>query len=90
MQIQRDLKHQIYVEWQQGPHGFKRAWIRRASPDKDWAGTRRYVNVVRVESLGGGPAGSSTDFPIFNNLPDEQVLIAFVAAVCGVTGCQIP
>ncbi len=90
MNIQHDQKGQPFVEWAQGPNGFKRAWIRHAPADKDWAATGRYVNVVRIEALGGGPAGSSTDFPIFGTLPDEQVLVAFVATVCGVTGCQIP
>lgn len=91
MNILIDGNGQPYVEWQQGPHGAKRAWVRRPSdPAKDWAETGRYVNVVRINALGGGPAGQSTDFPIFNSLPDEQVLIAFVAAVCGITGCKMP
>ena len=90
MNIQRDGKQQLYVEWPQTENGAKRAWVRHAEPGTDWAGTGRYVNVVRIEELGGGPAGQSTDFPIFNDLPDEQVLIAFVAAVCGITGCPIP
>lgn len=90
MIIKRDGKDQIYVEWSQGDNGSKRAWIRHADSDTDWAGTERYVNVVRVESLGTGPAGQSTDFPIFNTMPDEQILVAFVAAVCGVTGCRMP
>jgi hypothetical protein len=90
MIIQQDGKEQIFVEWNQGPNGAKRAWIRHASPDTDWAGTGRYANVVRIDRLGAGPAGQSTDFPIFNDLPDQQVLISFVAAVCGITGCPIP
>lgn len=90
MLIKKDGKDQIYVEWQQGANGAKRAWIRHANGDNDWAGTARYVNVGRIETLGTGPAGNSTDFPIFNELPDEQVLVAFVAAVCGITGCPIP
>ena len=89
MIVCKDGKDQIYVEWPQGNHGAKRAWIRHANPDTDWANTGRYVNVVRIENLGSGPAGQSTDFPIFNDLPDEQVLVAFVVAVCGVTGCAI-
>jgi hypothetical protein len=95
MNILRDGRDQIYVEWTQAPGGTKRAWIRHADPaipNNDWAGTRRYVNVVRTEALGSGPAGQSTDFPIFlgAHVSDEQVLVAFVAAVCGVTGCPIP
>jgi hypothetical protein len=97
MIIHRDNQNQPFVEWQHippgggGNRGFRRAWIRHpATADKDWAGTGRYVNVAPIGALGGGPAGQSADFPIFNDLPDDQVLIAFVAAVCGVTGCQIP
>lgn len=91
MNIEHDEKNQPFVAWEQGPGGFKRAWIRRPdNPNTDWAGTGRYINVARTESLGSGPAGQSADFPIFNDLPDEQVLMAFVASVCGITGCQIP
>ena len=93
MNIQRDGKDQMFIEWAQGPNGFKRAWIqRRADPDKDWANTPegRYLNVVRIEALGGGPAGSATDFPVFSNLPDEQILEAFVTTVSAITGCPLP
>lgn len=90
MNILKDSKHQPYVEWKQGPNGAKRAWIRHAESGTDWAGTGRYINIVRIEALGGGPSGNSTDFPIFNDQPDEQVLDSFVAAVCGITGCPIP
>jgi hypothetical protein len=38
----------------------------------------------------GNPAGNPTDFPIFNNLSDQQILEAFVAAVCSITGCNLP
>jgi hypothetical protein len=97
MIIQHDNNGQPFVEWQQmapggpGTGGFKRAWIRRpTSADRDWAGTGRYVNVAMIGGLGQGPSGPSADFPIFNQLPDDQVLVAFVAAVCGLTGCEIP
>ena len=64
--IHKDGNGQPYVEWSQGRRGYKRAWIRRpADPDKDWAGVGRYLNVVRVEEPHTGPAGNSTDFPIF-------------------------
>lgn len=90
MQIQRDAKDQPYVEWQQGPTGWKRAWIQeKEDPDKDWAGTRRYLNVVRVAGPGKGPAGNATDFPIWSDQPSEQILTAFVIAVCGITGCRL-
>lgn len=92
MLIQRDGKDQPFIEWAQGSNGFKRAWIqRRTDPEKDWARTPegRYLNVVRIEALGGGPAGSATDFPIFSNLPDEQILEAFVTTVSAITGCPL-
>jgi len=93
MNIQRDTKDQPFVEWEQAPGGYKRAWIqRKTDAEKDWANTPdgRYLNVVRIERLGGGPAGNATDFPIFSNLPDEQILEAFVASVSAITGCRLP
>jgi hypothetical protein len=92
VQIQRDTKGQPFIEWQQAPGGFKRAWIqRKTDAEKDWACTPegRYLNVVRVEALGAGPAGNATDFPIFSSLSDEQILLAFVASVSAITGCQL-
>ncbi len=92
MDIRTDGKGQPYIEWAQGPNGFKRAWIqRRTDPDKDWAGAHdgRYLNVVRIETLGSGPAGSATDFPIFSDLPDAQILEAFVTTVSAITGCRL-
>lgn len=78
-----------YIAWEQ-PGGFKRAWVQQRTGDRDWAGTGRYLNVVRTDTLEGGPSGQATDFPIYNNLPARQVLEAFVAAVCAVTGCELP
>jgi hypothetical protein len=90
MRIQRDTKDQPFIEWEQAPGGYKRAWIQKKDdPDRDWAGSGRYLNVVRVEALGAGPAGNATDFPIFTELPDEQILEAFVASVCAITGCPL-
>ena len=44
--------------------GFKRAWVQhREGEDKDWAGTGRYLNVVRVDEYDKGPSGNATDFP---------------------------
>ncbi len=93
MKIEKDGKGQLYIEWDIAPGwgGYKRAWIQhRTDPDKDWANTGRYLNVVRVEGPGQGPAGNATDFPIFSELPDEQVLEAFVHSVCAITGCKLP
>ena len=92
MEIQRDTKGQPFIEWEQAPGGFKRAWIqRKTDPEKDWANTPdgRYLNVVRVKNLGAGPAGNATDFPIFCSLSDEQILLAFVASVSAITGCPL-
>jgi len=93
IKIRRDGHNQPYIQWEQGEGtgGYKRAWIqRKAGTTKDWAETGRYLNVVRAEGPRGGPKGNATDFPIFSDLPDEQILEAFVAAVCAVTGCRIP
>lgn len=92
MKIEQDAKGQPFIEWEQAPGGFKRAWIQRKSdPEKDWAGTpgARYLNVARVEVPGGGPAGNPTDFPVFSGLSDGQILQAFVASVCAITGCPL-
>lgn len=93
VEIRKDSKGQLFIEWAQAPNGFKRAWIqRKTDADKDWASAPggRYLNVVRIEARGGGPAGNATDFPIFSDLSDAQILEAFVAAVCAITGCALP
>lgn len=90
IEIHRDGKNQPYIAWKIGSRGYKRAWVQRREGHKDWARTGRYLNVVRVDSLDEGPAGNATDFPIFSKLPDEQILEAFVSAVCAITGCHLP
>ncbi len=92
MQIKLDGKGQKYLEWEIFPGGYKRAWIQRRDEENDRARTpqRRYLNVVRVETLDKGPAGNATDFPIFSLLSDEQILVAFVSSVCAITGCALP
>lgn len=92
IEIRHDTLDQPYIEWAQaeGPAAFKRAWIQHKTGDTDWAGTGRYLNVVRIDRNRAGIAGNPTDFPIFSTLPDNQILEAFVAAVCAVTGCQLP
>ncbi len=88
--IRRDTLGQAFIQWQQHREGWKRAWIQTRSGEKDWAETGRYLNVVWAAGEDGGPAGNATDFPIFCDLPDEQILEAFVASVCAVTGCRLP
>ncbi len=86
MEIQWDGNNCPYIEWEQIPGIYKRAWVRIPTKgEKDGAGTGRYINVVRCNApgrLGGNPA----DFPIFNDLPNEQVLLAFVHSVNAITG----
>lgn len=93
--IHTDTKGQPYIDWEQGKKAKginKRAWIQhRTDPQKDWARTGRYLSVVRRDSRRKGSGGNPTDFPIFNKaLSDKQVLEAFVAAVCAITGCPLP
>ena len=94
IRIEHDSKQQPYIQWAppEAPTGLKRAWIRHAErgSDKDWAGTERYLNVVRIDPTKPGSGGHSTDFPIYSTLSDEQILEAFVAAVCSITGCSLP
>lgn len=93
MEIKRDQKEQPYIEWEQAPGGYKRAWIQTKDvpSEQNWADVPdgRYLNVVRIEKLGGGPKGNATDFPIFSNLSDEQILLAFVTSVSAITGCKL-
>jgi hypothetical protein len=89
MEIKRDGFDQPYIEWEQANGHYKRAWIqRKTDQSKDWAGTERYLNVVRCNAP-GHPGGNATDFPIFNDLPDEQILRTFVLAACSATGCKV-
>lgn len=87
MKMEEDNHGQPYIEWEQAEGIYKRAWVQRRTGEKDWAGTRRYLNVVRCDSQ-GHPGGFPADFPIYNDLPDEQVLLAFVHAVNAITGCR--
>lgn len=80
------------VEWEQAFGHHKRAWVQwKTDPNKDWAKSkdRRYLNVVRVDIDSGNPAGNPTDFPIYSDLPDHQILEAFVVSVCAITGCPL-
>jgi len=91
MRIDRDHKGQPMIEWVTASAGWKRAWIQHRSnmePEKDWASTGRYLNVARTEGPFSGPRGNATDFPIWSNLPDEQILEAFVLSICAITGCE--
>lgn len=85
MKIKKDGNGHLYVEWTRAKKGYMRAWVQHRPSDKDWAGTGRYLNVVRCNSP-GHPGGNPTDFPIFNNLPDRQVLLSFVYAANAITG----
>ncbi len=90
LEILRDGNGQPYIQWRHGnTPGYKRAWVQRRSGPKDWAQSGRYLNVVRTEGPDSGPSGNATDFPIFSDLPDEQILEAFVAATSAITGCPI-
>lgn len=95
MNIHQDTMGQPYVQWRQATSGIKRAWIqRRTDPVKDWAGTGRYLNVVRCTDEGnpaiGDPSGNPTDFPIYSDSDDAQILLGFVEAVSRVTGAVFP
>lgn len=83
MQFSTDGKGQPYVEWDIGAGILKRAWIQHRKGTKDWAGTGRYLNVVRVEVPHAGPRGRAADFPIFDaDATANQILTDFVHAVC--------
>jgi len=79
---------QPYIEWQQTEGAYKRAWIQRREGEKDWAGSGRYLNVVRCQEK-GRVGGNATDFPIWNDLSDEEILRTFVHSVSAITGAKL-
>lgn len=92
--IDNDKKGQLYIEWEQAPGVYKRAWVQRKNPldkKKNWANVPdgRYLNVVRVKKPQTGPAGNATDFPIYSDSTDHEILIKFVMAVCSITGINL-
>lgn len=92
LKVEKDSKGQPYIQWKQVdiPAGYKRAWIRHEP--NSWAGAqaKRYLCVVRIDTDRPGIGGNPTDFPIFSDsLSDDQILIAFVSAVCGITSCSL-
>lgn len=87
--IQHDGSEQPYIEWRQavdanGKAHVKRAWIRHSTAENDWADVGRYLHVARVEN---GKVNASPDFPVFSDLTDEQILVAFVVSLNGIIGC---
>lgn len=88
LEIQKDGNGQAYIEWEQVEGAYKRAWIQARTGDKDWAGSGRYLNVCRCQAK-GRPGGNPTDFPIWNDLPEEDILRAFVHSVSAITGQAI-
>ena len=93
MKISKDGNGSPYIEWSQSGEHLKRAWIQRKTDQRDWAGTGRYLNVVRRSKDRPGSGGNPTDFPIFYSdaeKSDEDILRAFVKAACEITGCQLP
>ncbi len=92
MRFFEDGNGSLCVEWEQANGHYKRAWIQhKVERGKDWANTpgARYLNVVRCDFHTRNPSGNGTDFPVFCDLPDRQVLIAFVAAACAITRCRL-
>ena len=59
-----DKNGSYFIAWEQ-PGGFKRAWVQHRSGEKDWARTGRYVNVVRIDTLEGGPSGSACERALY-------------------------
>lgn len=85
----RDNNGSRYVEWNRGAQGLARAWINERTGDKDWAGSKRYLNAARVERPGGGPSGNSLDYPIWNDLSEDDILRAFVTSVSAICGNRL-
>ncbi|WP_294216216.1 hypothetical protein [uncultured Sphingomonas sp.] len=93
MHLDFDGKGQRYVEWLIAPGVYKRAWIQRRTGSADWAGTGRYLNVVRVEAPRTGPRGQAADFPVFyteEDADDDSILLDFVRRLCAAVGNTHP
>ncbi len=88
MNMHTDTLGQFQITWDQVLGYAKRAWLQHRTGENDWAGTGRYLNVVRMRGDGSGMiGGNATDFPIFRrDISDEQVLKAAVYAVNVLTG----
>lgn len=87
MEIRIDGTGSKYIGWEQPGGGFRRAVIRqRRGYQNDWAGTGRYLLVICCDDS-GRPTGNATDFPIYNGLSDEKILLTFVRGVNAITGC---
>jgi hypothetical protein len=91
MEFYKDKKKLQCVRWKIGKNAWKMAWIqdRSGEPEKDWAGTGRYLNVVRAVGEKTGPVGNATDFPIakeMQHVSDIQILTSFVLAISTMTG----
>ncbi|MCY4609781.1 MAG: hypothetical protein OXD40_14505 [bacterium] len=57
VEIKTDTNGSLYVQWKQGTNKQghdceKRAWVQHKEGENDWAGTKRYLNVVRCNSNG--------------------------------------
>jgi hypothetical protein len=89
MPILKDNLGQPYIQWRVTNSYHVRAWIQRKSGDDDWAGTKRYLNVDRCNDDMGNSNGNPTVFPVFHDVPDDQVLRGFELSVCAVTGCVL-
>jgi hypothetical protein len=92
MRFFKDGNGSLCVEWEQAFGHKKRAWVQvKIDSRKDWAKTpqQKYLNVVRVSKETGNPGGNPTDFPIFCDMPDRQILEAFVLSVCAITGLEL-
>ncbi len=85
LEIRKDGYGQPYIQWKQGDRE-KRAWVQERTGETDWAGTRRYLNVAPCYK--GNPSGTGPDYPIYNDLSNEQILMAFFHSVNAITGCE--
>ncbi len=91
MKVEIDDLNQPMIKWEITPTRGACARIQhRAEPEKDWAKTGRYLNIGTTDS-NGLRRGIPHDLPISSDctFTDEQVLTAFVAAVCGITGYKV-
>lgn len=90
MEVKADGNGSLYIQWTKGHDRSgeaceQRAWVQHRNGARDWAGTGRYLNIVRCNA-NGNPGGNATDFPIYGDLPDVLILESFVRSVMAITG----
>lgn len=87
-EILKDGQGQSYIQWKIADGNFRRVWVRRPKNSaKDYAKTGRYLSVVRTDSIDSKRIGGNpTDFPVYSEVSDDQILRTFIRCIIAMTG----